>query len=260
MQQEIIIVIASVIIILLFMGVMFLLALVYFNARKRKMLAEKKRMESAYTEELLKTKLEIQEETFRTISQEIHDNIGQNLTLLKLTIVTVDPQNSEQVTQSLDSCKQMVSNAIKDVRNLAHSLNPDFLDHIGLPGAIKQQLEQLEKTNSYTTSFEVSGYPEKQPSQKELVLLRVVQELLNNTLKHAEATTVAIHLHYEEALLTISVSDNGKGFDMGNMPAGTTKGIGLLNIQNRVKMIGGKLTLTSAPGKGTRAIIEIPPP
>ena len=221
------------------------------------MLAEKERMESVYTEELLRTRLEIQEETFRTISQEIHDNIGQNLTLLKLTIVTADPQNPTQVTQSLNNCRDMVSNAIKDVRNLAHSLNPDFIDTIGLSAAIKQQLDQLEKTNNYTTTFDATGYPEKLPSSKELVLLRVVQELLQNILKHAAATEVSIKMHYNDASLTITVSDNGKGFEVTGVQQDNLKGIGLLNMQNRVKMIGGKLTLTSAPGKGTSAFIEI---
>lgn len=219
------------------------------------MLAEKKRMESIYTEELLRTRLEIQEETFRAISQEIHDNIGQNLTLLKLTIVTADPQNPAQVAQSLDHCKEMVSNAIKDVRNLAHSLNPDFIDTIGLPAAIKQQVDQLEKTNHYTITFQVTGYPQKLSSSKELVLLRLVQELLQNIVKHAAATEVAVNMHYNDASLTITVADNGKGFEVAGLD--NPKGIGLWNMQNRINMIGGKLTLTSAPGKGTSALIEV---
>lgn len=258
MQEEVIIVIASVIIILLFLGVMFLLALIYFNNKKRRMAQEKKRLETVFTEELLRTRLEIQEEIFRNISQEIHDNIGQNMSLLNLTLAMVNPSTSAQLKQTIDSCKLLVSKTSKDLRNLAHSLNPDFIETIGLPAAIEQQLEQLQKTTAFTTSFTVTGQPVKLGHQKELILLRVVQELLNNSIKHAQATSVTITMEYTMAGLALSIADNGRGFEMvSNKQMDRSNGMGLLTVQNRVNMIGGNVAITTSPGKGVNVFIHI---
>jgi two-component system, NarL family, sensor kinase len=256
-NKETIVVIAAVIVVLLFIGVMFLLALFYFNNKKRRLLEEKRHREAAYAEELLKTRLEIQEDTFRNISEEIHDNIGQSLSLVKLIVATAEPGNTAQVTGALDRSGQLLTKAIQDLRNLSHSLSPDFLDTIGLPTAIEQQLQQLEKTKQFTTTFTLSGHPEKLNLQKEMVILRVVQELLNNIVKHAKATAIAIDIAYHHTSLTITVKDDGIGFTPTLETTPSTTGIGLSNIRNRIKLIGSECLIQSAPGEGTTVILQI---
>jgi signal transduction histidine kinase len=252
MQQEVIIVIAAVIIVLLFLGVMFLLALFYFNTKKRRLLEENRRLESEFNEELLKTRIEIQEETFQTISQEIHDNIGQTLALLKLTLNATNPEDADKVTTMMFNSKQLVAQSIHDLRNLSHTLNPYFIETIGLPNAINQLVDQLNKTKKYLATVEVTGPPVKFPAKKELIIFRVIQELLNNIIKHAQATKITIQMNYRKEQLTIKLSDNGAGFDAGRvLHYGSGNGIGLSNIRNRIKLIEGKFKIDSTIGKGT---------
>ena len=221
------------------------------------MLHEKHLMEAHYTQELLKTRLEVQEETFRHISQEIHDNIGQTLTLLKLTISTTRYEEPEHVKSSLENSKLIVTKAIKDLRSIAHNLSPDFLEKTGLPELIKYQLQQLEGTGEYKTSFSTIGDQKEKQPQKELVLLRIVQELLHNIVKHANATEISVNMEFVEDKLRITVSDNGQGFDAEGLKQNQNQGIGLTNIRNRIKMIGGNLNIESYSQQGCKAVIEI---
>lgn len=259
-DEETIIVIAAVIIVLLFIGVMFLLALFYFNNKKRRLLEEKRHREAAYAEELLKTRLEIQETTLRHISQEIHDNFAQTLGLVKLTMATANPHQPEQVSGALLRSKELVAQVIQAMRQLSHSLSPDCLEHQGLQALIAQQLQQLEKTNQYTTKFTVNGYAEQRNLQKEMMVLRIVQELLNNIVKHAKATSISIDMAFQQDQLTIAVKDNGVGFDNGLAQSTTapSSGLGSLNLQKRIQMIDGSINITSSPGNGTKVVITVP--
>lgn len=258
-DEETIIVIAAVIIVLLFIGVMFLLALFYFNNKKRRLLEEKRHREAAFAEELLKTRLEIQETTFRHISQEIHDNFAQTLGLVKLTMTTANPYQPEQVGQALLRSKELVAQVILDMRQLSHSLSPDYLERQGLQALIAQQLQQLGKTNQYTTDFVVSGSSEQRNLQKEMMVLRIVQELLNNIVKHAKATSISIDMMYQDDKLTVTVKDNGIGFDSESESLmQQDSGIGYLNMQRRIQMIGGSLSVKGNLGNGTIAVMSVP--
>ena len=236
----------------------FIVALVlYYNKRKKKHNQEKQAIQAIYNQALLTTRLEIQEETFKAISQEIHDNIGQALSFVKLTINTVDVYNPEAAKEKLLESKNQLSQTIQDLRDLAKSLSPDFIRELGLPGAIGQQVHFLQKTGLYQASLTVMGNEYKNQTQEELVVFRIVQELLNNIVKHADATAVEINMLYQPDKLTITVSDNGKGFDT-NKESNTGKGLGLQNMLSRMSLIKGYITVNSAPGMGTKAIIELP--
>jgi len=220
---------------------------------------EKKEMQSAFSQILLQTRLEIQEETFRNISQEIHDNIGQALSFVKLNLNTVDPYNAVMVQDKLAESKTQLTKTIQDLRDIARSLNPDFLNETGLKGAIEQQLQLLEKTGEYKTTLIYEGEEYKINLQSELVVFRIVQELLNNIVKHAEAKEIKIEMQYLPEKLIIAVHDNGKGFDTVAMQSTeNNNGLGLRNMLNRMTMINGLMTIESHTGNGTMAIIEIP--
>ncbi|WP_315821285.1 sensor histidine kinase [Paraflavitalea speifideaquila] len=185
--------------------------------------------------QLLKTQLELQEQTLQQISQEIHDNIGQALTFVKLNINTIDLCKLEETQNKLTESKELISKAIQDLRNVAKSLNTDFINEAGLAACIEYQLHFLEKTGLYTTRFYMSESWCKSEPETELVLFRVVQELLNNIVKHAEAVAIDVKLECEAGKQLITVSDNGKGF----MPAAQVlnhgeKGLGLGNMKNEL--------------------------
>ena len=211
-----------------------------------------------FQQTLLQTRLEIQEETFRNISQEIHDNIGQSLSFVKLNLNTIDDASTvtkEKITES----KNLLTKTIADLRDIARSLNPDFISELGLYGAIQQQLQLLEKTGEYKTAFTVNGEAYKSDQQRELVVFRIVQELLNNTVKHAAANEVSITMDYQTDQLIITVHDNGKGFDTAAMQSvQNNNGLGLRNMLSRMTLIKGFITINSKLFEGTTAVIELP--
>ncbi|MBO9561200.1 MAG: sensor histidine kinase [Niastella sp.] len=209
--------------------------------------------------QLLKTQLELQEQTLQHISQEIHDNIGQALTFVKLNINTIDLYKIEETQSKLAESKELITKAIQDLRNVAKSLNTDFINEVGLAACIEYQLHFLEKTGLYTTRFQMAETWCKSQPEKELVLFRVIQELLNNIVKHAEASVIEIKLECHPGKLRITVSDNGKGFlQPVTMLGDGNKGLGLGNMKKRIAIIQGNLHIDSIPGQGTTATIEVP--
>jgi len=142
----------------------------------------------------------------------------------------------------------LVIKAITDLRALSKSLNPDAISKAGLIQLIKNDLEQLQKTGYFTTSLEIKEAPEI-PTTRLFILYRMIQEVLNNIIKHSEATEVKVEITRE----VISFADNGKGFDL----AEASNGLGLINLQQRAKLINAEVILTSNIGKGTNVIFSI---
>lgn len=238
----------------IFLVFLFMLVLYYYNKKWKSVLKEKMMMEKIFAEELSATQFTIREETFRSISQEIHDNIGQSLSLVKLNMLTTNPGDSAQVAETLEASRRLLSKTMHDLRNLAHSMNPDFLASIGLPAAIRQQLEQLKHPGGYQTFFMCTEAWPQRNIQKEFVILRVVQELLNNIVKHAAATEVQLYIQYLEEELLLVVKDNGKGF---NPTAYTGNGMGLTGIAGRLKKIGGTIKFESHALTGTTVFVLV---
>lgn len=208
-------------------------------------------------QELLHAKLEIQEQTYRNISQELHDNIGQVLSLAKLNINTIDLNNVSGTNDKLSASKILISKAIQDIRDLSKSLNTDFISEIGLDNAVNQQLELLKRTGLYTTQLIVHGEVYHFEPERELLIFRILQELLNNIVKHAEASEIVVSMRYEKDKLIFEIEDNGKGFDMQTQQFYPNKGLGLRSIQNRIKLVGGVIRFESEKGRGTKVTFEI---
>ena len=204
---------------------------------------------------LLNTQLEIQEQTFQNISQEIHDNIGQTLSFIKLNINMVSAEISEPDKEKLDESKRLLTKVIQDLRDLSKTLNTDLIKEIGLIKAIEQQLEILQKSGVYKTHLLVTGEAFEIPLRFKLVVFRVVQEALNNIVKHSDASSINILVNYQPKKFKIIVNDNGKGFDAKGLEP--NRGIGFRNMVNRMKLIKGSVKVDSVEGKGTSIIIEL---
>ena len=252
-NEVVIFAIVGIIVFLVVTGLMIFI-LLFYQKRRFQHQQQLTNMEKHFQNELLQTQLEIQEQTFQNISQEIHDNIGQALSFIKLNINMIDIDKREAAEDKLAESKTLLTKAIQDLRDLSKMLNTDFINETGLVNAIEQQLSILKKTGVYTTTLDVTGDKEKYQLQRELVVFRIVQELLNNIVKHAEATHINIAMNYQTHTLLITVSDNGKGF---NNTAGND-GIGLRNMHNRMSLIHGSINLSSKPSEGTTAVIELP--
>lgn len=245
--------------IFLLLAVLFIIFLSISVQRRKVLQMEKKQLQSQYEQELLRTQLEIQEQTLKTISQEIHDNIGQVLSLAKLNLSRMDISKQDQLQEKIADSKKLVSKAIQDLRDLARSMNTDNITAMGLANAVGSEVEMLRKAG-FAVSFDVNGNITKQDPQKELILFRIIQEVFNNVIKHAEANTITVMITYAEMILTISVTDNGKGVDL-NLINGYDKadnGLGIRNMHNRARLIGADFKMSSTLTEGTEVILTLP--
>src|SRR5450432_1165390 len=144
---------------LLLLGALALILFFLYRRRRLKWLQERQQLKLSYEQELLKARLEIQEQTFRNISQEIHDNIGQVLSLVKLNIYTMDIAQPALLEQKIEDSKNLVSKAIHDLRRLSRGLSMDYIADLGLPRAIEHELEMIKKSGEYETVFQSEGLP-----------------------------------------------------------------------------------------------------
>jgi signal transduction histidine kinase len=255
-QQEdilISIVVASVFFVLI--GSFLLLLVFVFLRRQRKNQQEKEELKNRYERTLLKTQLEIQEQTFSYISQEIHDNIGQVLSLVRLNLNTF---GTSFTVEKLEQTDDLLGKAIKDLRDLSHNLQNNRIHNIGIIESIRQLLVSLEKTGRYKTSFAASDHFHILDVNTDIILYRMIQEMINNIIKHAEATTIDVTINSEPEITTVRISDNGIGFDTSVLNEANS-GIGLQNIANRARTINASVDIKSAVGEGTVITLYIRP-
>ena len=255
-QQEdilITIVIASVFFIL--MGSFVLLIVFVFLRRQRKNKEEKEEMRNRFKQTLLQTQLEIQEQAFTYISQEIHDNIGQILSLARLNLNTFGDLVPEAKFNQTDD---LLGKAIKDLRDLSHNLQNNRIHNIGIIESIRQLLVSLEKTGRFITSFHTSDNFHILDVNTDIIIYRMIQEIINNIIKHAAASRIDVAINNEADTTVICISDNGIGFDT-NLLNQERSGIGLQNIINRAKMINATVDVNSIPGDGTTITLHIKP-
>lgn len=256
-NKEILISIILGIILMLFLVSVLVISLIRYNKKLYAHLKEKQSMQLKFNEILLQSQIEIQEQTFKLISQEIHDNIGQELSFVKLSLNSILGKLNAETKEIVSESKELVAKSIQQLRDIAKSLNTDYLNDIGLPEAIRQQLKFMERTGSFKTELVVKGEFTKIESMNRLVLFRSIQELLNNIINHSSANKVIIEMIYSEDNLLISVSDNGKGFDVEKFTKSKHKGIGISNVVNRIKLINGIINIKSYPDEGTVTTIEL---
>lgn len=256
-QEVILIAVAAVFFLLVGIGITTLI--LTYQKRKLKYFNEKESMKTAYEKEILNTQLEIQEQTLKTISEEIHDNIGQVLSLAKLKLNTINTEKKEQLVEKIEDSKNLVSKAIHDLRDLSRSLNTDNIASLGLVNAIELELDIIRKSG-YTTLLEVNGEITRLAPQKELIAFRIVQESLNNIIKHAGAKEITVTAAFSRLQLLLTISDDGKGIDnlQNNPDENTGKGLGFRNMKNRANMIGAVFSVENNPGKGTAVKLEMP--
>ncbi|MCC8424459.1 sensor histidine kinase [Mucilaginibacter sp. UR6-11] len=219
-----------------------------YNRRKKKHIEEKAQMKLTFESELLKTRIEIQEQTLTHISQEIHDNITQVLSFVKLDLALTDNMPERTKQAKIKQSRELIAQAIYDLRDLSKSLSFEYIRTLGLVKTIGQEIERINKSNIITTDFMVNGTVYSLGEQRELLLFRIFQEAVNNTLKHAGAKCLKISLQYSGQLFNLTVEDDGAGFSTADLPEQV--GLGLKNMHNRATLIGGTVAVVSSPGKG----------
>jgi two-component system, NarL family, sensor kinase len=250
------IVISSIFLLFIVSGIVILI--LAYQKKQQQYFREKEQLKTIFEKEILKSQLEIQEQTLKNISQEIHDNIGQVLSLAKLNLATTDINQPDVVQQKIEDSKTLVGKAIQDLRDLSKSLNTDYVADMGLARAIEYEMEMIKKTGSFETVFEISGTVRKLETQKELILFRIVQEVLNNIIRHSKAKLINIKLNYMPFIFSIRISDNGDGFDLSLLRENSKFGLGIRNMNNRAQLVGAQFEITSTLEIGTVVNISLP--
>lgn len=231
-----------------------------YKGRQARHQSEMKKAKERYEEEILRTQLEIKEQTLKNISEEIHDNVGQILSLAILNLSAIELNNNERAAAKIEHITNLVEKAVRDLRGLSKTLDADNIANVGLASIIRFELELLQNTGLYETSFNVSGIEKKLLPSREIVIYRIVQESINNLIKHARATTVEINMAFSDEQLLIEIADNGKGFDTSKMLQDDIhkNGAGIKNMTNRAKLIDALLSIKSVISVGTKVTMTIP--
>lgn len=237
---------------LLFIGLIALLLVINSNGRIRHR-AELAEVKLNHDREVMDAEREAQRQTLQEVGRELHDNLGQLLTVVQMGLYAEleDDSTKKRVHEAVNTLEL----SIAEVRRMGRSLNSDLWEHRTFSEAITAEAERIERMGLAAVHLQLSGEPPDLTPDAKTILFRVFQEVVNNALKHARADTITVTLH-DGAHPTLTIADNGSGFALtpdasATEPARPAGGSGLVNIQRRCAMIGFIAELHTAPGQGT---------
>jgi signal transduction histidine kinase len=220
------------------------------------------RQEEQLRRQLLERVIEIQEQERRRIARELHDQTGQRLTSVFLTLGILEEAVSTPEAQApIRDLQEMTAQILREVRNLALELRPSVLDDLGLLAALRNYLRRYQSRFRLFTDFQVLGLDGKRlPSEVETALFRITQEALTNVAQHAQAHRVTILLEDRGTSIMLIVEDDGVGFDVAHVMNAHPHehNLGLYGMRERAFLLGGTLTIESTPGRGTTVFVRIP--
>lgn len=258
-QEDILvtIIISSVFFILL---AVFLLVLLYLFLRKqRQNQKEKEEMKNRFEQTIIKSQLEIQTQTLNYIGSELHDDTAQIVYLSMLRIASLKDEIKESEKEEIYTLLKKVWN---DLRDISHSMINHNFNQIGFLESLENLLYNIQKTGKYTTVLNIDEEVNLDSLDKsvDVILYRMIQEVINNILKHASSNSIEINIGKQNQYLKIDVKDNGVGFDITKVKEGKVGvGVGLANITSRAKLIDASININSVIGTGTTITILIKP-
>ena len=197
-----------------------------------------------------------QEEERRTISRELHDEVGQTLSAVLVDAANLAnriPPADTVARQYLESIRSHADSSVNSIRNIALLLRPSMLDDLGLIPALEWQAREVSRRSGVKVKVSDENVPDTLPDAVRTCIYRLVQEALHNVAAHSGAKNVVVNVRRENSSLILRVEDDGSGFDSAR-----TRGMGLLGMEERVRQLGGRLEIHSEPGKGTRLRASLP--
>lgn len=239
----------------IFIGLILLLIIVFvIRYRKRKRDLDLKEM--AFKEILLRSQLEIQEQTLKSISQEIHDNLGTTASVIKNYLLTLPIDDKSALTQMLGETQNQVRELIADIKSISVRLSGDHINYNGIIKSLNNEVARLSRLRGLQIGLVISQPFHEPEPDRSIILFRMTQEILNNAVKHSEAKKIEITVTTSEKSLILEISDDGIGFDVAEKKK--SGGSGLLNLYSRANLIQASLNIQSTPGSGTIISIALP--
>jgi signal transduction histidine kinase len=209
-------------------------------------------------EELSARLVDAQETERKSLSRELHDEVGQSLGALLVDVGRLSnliSPDAAQIREQLDRIKTVAENAVNTVRNMALLLRPSMLDDLGLVPALEWQAREVSRRTEMEVEVHALNVSERLPDEYKICIYRIVQEALNNAARHASSRTASVTVAQDSEKIQVSIVDRGCGFDTRRV-----RGLGLVGMDERVKRLGGSLTIESSPGLGTTVKAELPLP
>jgi signal transduction histidine kinase len=244
---------------LMMLLVMFIISFFFIHQKRQQAhKLEKAALKAQFEQEILNAENEIQDSTMKHISRELHDNVGQMLTLVKIQLNNLSEESPDN--KKVNDSKEFVNNVLTDIRALSKSLNSDNLLHEGLEKAIGFEVERVKKLGNYAVNFSANTGIVSVDRKKEVLIFRIFQELLQNCLKHAKAKNIEVSLEETMQCLNLEVVDDGVGFDFEAkiQKNGFQSGAGLSNLIHRAALMNGTLVFERGKVSGTKAHLTIP--
>lgn len=231
------------------------LIIIEYRKRQVRHLTEKLELKHQYQNEVMQTQLEVQEQSFKYISEELHDNIAQTLSLVRLKLYrTAAKVTDDALKERVESSNELLGDALDGLRNLSHILNGGLVSKLPLPESLEKELSYIRDVNDMEATLDIKGSPYEMDGHKKLLAFRIVQEAIHNAIKHGKAKKINISVTHQPTQVVVEIQDNGRGFDTHKIQE--SKGLGLHNMQVRANMLGS-LTIESEPGKGTFISLKI---
>lgn len=226
----------------------FVVAMVFIHRQRQAQNRQKMdQIKSEHEKTLLNIENEIQQDTLSQVGRELHDNIGQLLSLAKLYLNSSKPEKQAEG-------KEYVNQIIQEVRTLSKTLNLDWVESITLEEFIQGQLDRIKAAGFCEVELQADGEFSNLEKDQKLILIRVIQECFNNAIKHASPSMLSVTLAKNDQVRTIRILDNGAGFDTQVQSSGS----GMHNLKKRMETIGGKFLVHSSPGNGTEIQLQLP--
>lgn len=244
----------SVIIFLIVLGVLLLNQ--QFNKKLYSQKLEKEKLKAQHQFELLQSSIAVQEEERKRIARDLHDELGAALSMTRMHLMQIEQQNAEhgtELTTRLQSVRSMTEKALASMRRISHELMPPQLESFGLLQTLETVASEINKLDQLQIEIFAPENFNRLPMAIELGLYRVCMELINNTIRHAQANRIYIHLQQENNKLLLNYRDNGKGLPENF----TKKGIGQRSIETRMHSMDGKFTMKNHEEGGMQMTIEL---
>jgi signal transduction histidine kinase len=221
-----------------------------FRGRQNSYHKEKELMNAQFEQTLLRSQIEVQEATFSTLGKELHDNIGQLLSVAKM-MISVSQESITNPPPSLNTAFETLGKALVEVRSISKTLNKEWLEQFNLVDNLAAEAEHINQSNIINIHLsQADDLPLN--TDKQIILFRIIQEAIQNAIKHAKAKNIGIDITKDENRVNITIKDDGVGFNK----EAKSQGIGILNMKQRAKMLGAEIDWQIS--KGCSVLIHIP--
>lgn len=236
----------------LLVTVFMVLFIVKHRKKRNEFIREKIKMETEFENQLLQSRIEMQEYTYSTLSKELHDNVGQLLSTSRM-LLGLTERDLENPPDTLLTANATLGQAISELRSLSKSLDKEWLEQFSFTDNLKTEISRINAGNGVLAEFvPVDSLP--LASGEQIVLFRIVQEAIQNAIKHGQPKNMLIQIKQEGNSFCITISDDGTGFIAGE----TINGMGVANMKHRTSLLGGNITWNSIPEQGTTVCIFLP--